>query len=269
MSLKSKIKHILKRLLTFKAEKNKKKPQHNLIINEGKNNRVILIKSGNKTDIIKNPRGLSISIKGKNNTIILSENICFNTSTISINSNNSTISIGKDSYCKNLKIFLANGNGQSVHIGEAFICFGLNIQLSGSQSFHIGDHCLFSYGIRVWGSNRGDGGFNRYNTLDKKSGTLKKNPKDSIEIGDETWVGFGVAITKNAKVAGNAIIGGRAILTGKIEEKFVAVAGNPAIIIKRGVTWNIDPPINSKRKEELNLLSENIDDRYLGSLEKY
>jgi acetyltransferase-like isoleucine patch superfamily enzyme len=230
MFMRKRIKQILKRIIKPGIEKETKELSLQLINNKGKN-KIILMKKGVATELTHAPQGLSITIKGNNNTVIINENVRFFSSRIYIKNSNSKISIGNNSVCNNLSIYFADGDGQSLILGKSFLCYSLRIQISGSGVFHVGDNCFFSYEVSVLSSDR-------YSLLDKESGNLINYSDNAIEIGPHTLVGIGVVLTKKAGVAGNSIIEDGTVLTKKFDEKFIVVGGNPATIIKHVKTIN-------------------------------
>ena len=58
----------------------------------------------------------------------------------------------------------------------------------------------------------------------------------SICIGERVWIGEGAVIGKGVTIGRGSIVGARAVVTRDVEP-FVAVAGNPARIIRRDVAW--------------------------------
>ena len=59
----------------------------------------------------------------------------------------------------------------------------------------------------------------------------------SIIIGDRVWIGTQATILKNAQIANDTIIGARSVVTKKFDKSNIAIAGNPAKIIKENVAW--------------------------------
>ena len=58
-----------------------------------------------------------------------------------------------------------------------------------------------------------------------------------IEIGRHVWIGSGVKILKGVKIADNTVIAANSVVAESILEENVLIAGNPAHIIKRSITW--------------------------------
>lgn len=62
------------------------------------------------------------------------------------------------------------------------------------------------------------------------------NHARSIVIGDHVWLADGVVVLKGVTIADNTVVGIGSLVTGKVEAGCVA-AGNPARIVRQGVTW--------------------------------
>ena len=62
-------------------------------------------------------------------------------------------------------------------------------------------------------------------------------PKIEFSIGKHCWIGAGTFIGKNVSIAPNNIIGAKSVATKSFDEEYTAIAGNPAKIVKRGITW--------------------------------
>ena len=61
-----------------------------------------------------------------------------------------------------------------------------------------------------------------------------------IEIGNHVWVATRCLILKGAKVADNSVIASGSIVTKSFSEPGVVIAGNPAKVVKEGITWSRD-----------------------------
>ncbi|PZX19158.1 acetyltransferase-like isoleucine patch superfamily enzyme [Breznakibacter xylanolyticus] len=65
----------------------------------------------------------------------------------------------------------------------------------------------------------------------------KKEKKSGIIIGDKVWIGCNVKLYKGTKIADNCVIAADSVVRGCFDETNCLIAGNPAKIIKRNVTW--------------------------------
>ena len=98
----------------------------------------------------------------------------------------------------------------------------------------IGSNCTFAGGIRIWGDGHA--------ILDNSTGQVLNEPKGCITIGNHVWIGENVAITKNAGIPDDSIVGIQSVVSKKFTENHVVIAGNPAAIVKHGVSWDINAP---------------------------
>ena len=158
----------------------------------GNNNHIRLIRENENIEIspFNKIEGLSISIKGNNNMILIEEPYKFINSKICLDANNSFVKIGANSICNTL-VILNNG---------------------GFSNRNVDGHSIFIEGQKI-------------------------SPAKDIYIGNHVWIGMGVYILKNSVIANNSIVGAGSVLAKKFEQENVAIAGNPAKIIKRNVEW--------------------------------
>lgn len=67
----------------------------------------------------------------------------------------------------------------------------------------------------------------------------KKEPRDKkIVISDDVWIGCGVSIYKGTSIAKGSVIASNSVVKGVFEEENVLIAGNPARIIKRNISFS-------------------------------
>jgi acetyltransferase-like isoleucine patch superfamily enzyme len=76
-----------------------------------------------------------------------------------------------------------------------------------------------------------------HSIVDAKTGRRLNPPRD-IQLGERVWVGQNCIVLKGADIGAGAIIGAGSVVTGAIAPAVVA-AGNPARVVREGVTWNI------------------------------
>ena len=75
------------------------------------------------------------------------------------------------------------------------------------------------------------------------------NSNDDIEIGNHVWCGLRVIIQKGVKIQDDVIIGANAFVNKSINESHCVIAGCPATIVKRNVTWNTKQKTKFSPKE--------------------
>lgn len=204
-----------------------------------------------------------INVKGKNN-IFDKKKILKNKINLSIQGNNNEIKFnfskikGKKKRLR-IRIF---GNNNKIEIGDNLAINGyLNIDfaysplktdysilkigndfyvgsmeimfLENNSKFIIGDKCMFSDKILARLSDT-------HSVIDLSGNLL--NYGGSVEVGDHVWCGREVRIMKKVSIGSNSIIGASSVVTTRFKESNIAVAGNPAKIIKRDVNWSSTPP---------------------------
>lgn len=96
-------------------------------------------------------------------------------------------------------------------------------------SFSCGDDCMFSHGIIIRCS---DG-----HAVMNSDGEIINRGK-SVKIGNHVWVGQDALISKNTQIPDGCIVGARAVVTKKFEQKNCIIAGVPAKIVKEDIQWD-------------------------------
>lgn len=172
-----------------------------------------------------NIRG-KISIRGHGNTIIIADgadiNVC-----ISIIGDNNTIRIDQQVRLAG-KIYFWESGGV-LQIGRNSTFARADFKCHEGKRILIGKDCMFSYDIEL---RTTDG----HAIVDPDNGR-RLNPPEDIVIGDHVWVGKGATFLKGAQVPSNSIVGANALVNRPSSQGKSILAGNPAKIIKQGVTW--------------------------------
>lgn len=179
--------------------------------------------------------GLKIRIKGNDNTVLIHQETLTafrNCEIIIVDANESLIKFGKTRQVDNLIISVGVGNGQSFLLGDGSTVAGMRLFLHEEKAgLHVGNDCMFSTEISVWTT---DG----HAVIDAENGEILNHLSRPITIGDRCWIGYGNLITKNAQIADGSIVGAGSVVTKPFMEQNVAIAGNPAKIVRRNVTWD-------------------------------
>lgn len=195
------------------------------------NNRVI----GNKGNILKKRntyfKGLRCKIQGRNNEISIGGEYPSVISHCHINvygSNNKVI-IEDGVGLKDLTIYMG-GDGNSIHIKRKTQISGkTELAVMEGTKIEIGGDSLFSANITF---RAGDS----HSVIDAGSG-LRINPSKDIIVGDHVWIGNTVIVTKGTVIGRHCVVATGAVLTGKSYPDNCAIGGNPAKVIKEGVSW--------------------------------
>lgn len=201
----------------------------------GQNNHVFIRKNG-KLLPIKYLSGVHIAITGNNNRIEIEsgcdfENVHFNFNHV----NNALIQIGQDCQLHNLIVVISKGENQFLKIGAKTTVGSMRLMLPNHTSCVIGEDCMFSSEILIW---TGDG----HSLLNQKSQDILNRKEYTIQIGNHCWIGWGCALTKNTNLPDHTIVGMHSVITKKFQQEHTVIAGNPAQIIKTGISWNRTDP---------------------------
>jgi len=194
----------------------------------------IILKTNNQNIAIDKYSGININIKGNNNKIILHEGLVAQNVNINILNDNCSIEICSSPNFFNVNIVCVNGNGQKLHIGEnvSFPPFShVQMTLDDTNEIYIGNDCMFSNTIDLWAT---DG----YSIIDLYSKEVLNEQKHALSIGNHCWIGQYAKITKNASIPDDCIVGISSTVTRTFHNAHCIIAGNPAKVIREGVSWD-------------------------------
>lgn len=168
---------------------------------------------------------IKFTIEGNNNEVFFDENVrVISELTLRITGNNSKITVGRNTSFYSAKI-LINEDKNSVHIGE---------------------DCMISDGIRIFASDS-------HAITSLENGECINYAKTGIRIGNHVWIGMEAIILKDVQIGDNTVIAAGAIVTSKSNLSNVILAGNPAKVIKEGITWNRNTPKKTNIAQKVKL----------------
>ena len=125
------------------------------------------------------------------------------------------------------------GAGSSVEVAEG-------AQLTLGPDFHLGPRSLLichkamtfgSYNRISWCSTLMD--TDQHHLVDAEGNCV--NPDREVRFGDNVWVGCHVLVSKGVQLSDNTTVAAGARLAGRYEEPMTVLAGNPAVVVRRGV----------------------------------
>ena len=119
-------------------------------------------------------------------------------------------------------------DGAEFAVGSHSTCVAMQAALHESRSLLIGEDCQFAADIYLTVSDT-------HSIVDLATG-VAVNPGDDVVVGDHVWLGYRTIVLKGARIGRGSVIGTAAVVTDEIPENCVAV-GNPARVVRRGVTW--------------------------------
>jgi acetyltransferase-like isoleucine patch superfamily enzyme len=129
------------------------------------------------------------------------------------------------------------GHGAKIgvgHTGELF--FGDNFMLTAEseivckKKISFGRNCLLSWNILLM-----DCDFHKIKNSDNKI----VNPDKEIIIGNKVWIGARSMIKKGISIADGTIIGSQSVVVKNITTPGQIWAGNPAVLIKENMQWEM------------------------------
>lgn len=175
-------------------------------------------------------RKVDLHIKGKGNRVSIGRETMIACCKVRVCGQEQTLVLGERCEYHAGKIYLRYNRGQRIVIGDDASIEDCYLLTDEDASIFIGAGVLMSKLVHF---RAGDG----HSVLDVASGQRINRSRD-IVVGDHVWVGRGATLLKGAYVADNSIVGAYAVVTRRYEQPGVAVAGNPARVVREGVTWD-------------------------------
>ena len=196
----------------------------------GNNNEIVLIKDGK--EIPYEPiKGLSITVTGNSNKIVIELPSKFINTSIIMNGDNNYFSIEptRDRVIRDTSFGMENG-GIITLGGGISVYRNLNVVAKSGKRVDIGDECMFARDIII---RNNDG----HTITDTITGEILNAPED-IKIHDKVWVGTRCMILKGSEISEGSIVGAMALVNKKFSEPNILIAGVPAKKIRENVAWD-------------------------------
>ena len=92
----------------------------------------------------------------------------------------------------------------------------------------LGKDCMLSSGIEI---RTGDS----HSIVNNEGDRI--NPSKEIVVGNHVWIGTRAMLLKGSRIADDCIVGAGSIVTGSFDEAGCALAGNPAKVLRKDVSW--------------------------------
>lgn len=168
----------------------------------------IVMKGANKVIIHSTLVSSKIYIKGQNNVVKIKNDNVLNGLNLQVIGNNCQVLIEKDTTIN----------------GAHLVCMG------DGNIISIGSNCMLADGIEMWASDS-------HPIFMENNIASPINASKSILLADHVWIGQRACVLKGVSIGKNSIVGMASVVTNDVPQSSI-VAGNPAKIIKSGVTWN-------------------------------
>lgn len=204
-------------------------------------------------------------VKRKGNEIIV-DSRDWHRLDIRVQGRGNVVKIGRLGEGKGILAVHIFGNNCAVHVGEGFCtCYGTlltvgidhrnfgtvegvqinighnvgiesaNVTICNSNAkLRIGDDCMISNGISIFHTDA--------HPVYALGGDAPVNRVGELSIGEHCWIGANATILKNTSIPDDCIVGWGSVVSGKFEEGHCVIAGNPARVVKHGITWRPGDP---------------------------
>ena len=176
-------------------------------------------------------KGLRCKIHGRDNVIrIGGENpSTINHCHINVYGSNNKVIIEEGVGLKDLTIYMG-GDGNTIYIKRKTQIAGkTELAVMEGTKIEVGEDSLFSANVTF---RAGDS----HSVIDSESG-IRLNPSKDIIVGDHVWIGNTVIVTKGTIIGCHCVVATGAVLTGKTYPDYCAIGGNPAKVVKEGISW--------------------------------
>ncbi len=207
--------------------------------NKGKNNKIVIIKNGKRKTLSKfcKIKGLNVYFKNNDNLVEIEFPCKLWSSSIRFEhkGQHSRAFIGKNASGQ-LGISLY-GDNNIFTLGENADMVQMSIAIINNE-LHIGKDCMISAGVIIFG----DG----HSVLDYATKKVINLPKAPILIGDHCWLGMQTTFLKGAQIPNDCIVGFKSLVTKPFTTEHCVIAGNPAKIVKEGISWDRFAPLDYK-----------------------
>lgn len=174
--------------------------------------------------------GNAFSIKASNNSIYIGAHTSLNGEcTFLFMGSGSEVRIGAYNGIGNCNLSISEGSSLTTGIKCSFGGFSATVYEEGQ--INIGNDCMFSHAIQLWQTDT-------HPIFDVITGE-RLNRSCNITIGNHVWVGTNSFLMGGASIGDDCIVGANAVTSGKFESNTI-IAGNPARVVRKGVTWRKD-----------------------------
>lgn len=120
-------------------------------------------------------------------------------------------------------------NGE-LTVGEGFDA-GHQLKILCEKHIAIGRDVLLSWNVEIM-DHDGHG-------IMARDDETVINPPEEVVIGNHCWIGCHACLLKGSEIADDCIIGAHTLISRRFDEPGCLIAGTPASIRKKGLTWQV------------------------------
>lgn len=172
---------------------------------------------------------LELDIIGDRNQILIGEGCVLNNLKIRMRGSDHRIEIGRNCRVSRGGVFWFEDDHCELKIGQNTTMVEVSIAVTEPHSkVVVGEECMFANDIDI---RNGDS----HSVLEAESGR-RINFAEDVTIGRHVWIAAHTVILKGVTIGEDSVVAAGAIVTRSCESG-VILAGNPAQVIKKGITW--------------------------------
>jgi acetyltransferase-like isoleucine patch superfamily enzyme len=172
--------------------------------------------------------GLHVDIIGDNNQIEIGPGTTLNNVHFRIRGSGHKIVFGKNCRISRGAVLWFEDHNGVLQVGSGTTMVEAHIAVTENSSVNIGEDCMLANDIDI---RTGDS----HSVIDTQTGE-RLNFAGDVLIGRHVWIAPHTVVLKGVTIGENSIIATGSVVT-KSCEPGVIVGGNPAKVIKTGVSW--------------------------------
>jgi len=171
--------------------------------------------------------GVRLLIRGNRNLVSIGQGTLLRDLIIDIRGDGHVLKIGEGSDIRGVLSMFSNPTRLMIGKNTSFV----NVRITAGEGadVEIGEDCLLSRNIEIRSTDQ----HGLYDLSTRK----RLNMAAPVWIMDHVWIGEGVTICKGVRVAQNCVIGAGSVVTKSFETGNCVVAGSPAMVRRKRITW--------------------------------
>jgi len=173
----------------------------------------------------------TFDVQGHDNEVVIGSGSVLRNVIFRIRGDGHRILLGGDVKVERAAVFWMEGDQGTLEIGDLTTMEEAHLAVTeNGRSITLGKDCMLAYGIEI---RTGDS----HSVIDAGS-SQRINPAADVIIGEHVWIAAHALILKGCVIGRDSIVGTGAVVTKADGTQGVILAGNPARIIKQGISWD-------------------------------